>query len=109
MLGCQTQRITKECFMKHQAENTAPAVEMTEGVSRRKFIGSLGTTAAGAVAIGALAPLADKSSSVAAQKALGVEEALSVERSSFYQQRAVAARIFRVDCAQDNFEHIPPL
>src|SRR5687767_8162034 len=109
MLGCQTQRITKECFMKHQAENTAPAVDKTEGVSRRKFIGSLGTTAAGAVAIGALAPLVDKGSSAAAQKAPRIGEALSVERKSFYQQRAVAARKFRVDCAHDNFTIHPPL
>ena len=95
--------------MKHRAENSQPIAEKTESVSRRKFIGSLGTTAAGAVAIGALAPLADKSSSASAQKVPRVEEALSVERNSFYQQRAVAARKFRVDCANDNFAIHPPL
>ncbi len=37
------------------SQNPAPAE--SAGVSRRKFIGNLGTTVAGAAAIGALAPI----------------------------------------------------
>ena len=75
------------------SENLTLAEE-SEGVSRRKFIGTLGATAAGAVAIGAIAPAVDGSATATAQKAAG--------GNSFYQRRAQAAYKFRVDCAQDN-------
>lgn len=75
------------------------------GVSRRKFIGNLGSTAAGAVAVGALAPLVDNSSSALAQKT--PRQALTAERNTFYQQRVTAALKFRVDCAQDNWQLLP--
>lgn len=68
-------------------------------VSRRKFFGKLGTAAIGAAAMGTAAPLVDKRSSVAAQNGGG---------NSFYHQRAQASFQFRVNCAQDNFQPIPP-
>lgn len=79
-------------------ENVAHTDE-SEGVSRRKFIGSLGATAAGAVALGAISPAVDRSASVVAQRGGG---------NSFYHQRAQAAYKFRVDCAQGNFGPLPP-
>ncbi len=76
--------------------------EGSERVSRRKFIGSLGATAAGAVALGAIAPALDDSSSVAAQRQGG-------PGSSFLNHRAQAAYTFRTNCAQDNYAPVPPL
>ena len=73
----------------------------SEGVSRRKFIGSLGATAAGAVAFNAITPAASKSGEAAAQGRSTV--------NSFYQQRAQAAFKFRTDCAKDNYNPIPPM
>lgn len=69
-------------------------------VSRRKFFGKLGTAAIGAAAMGAASPLLDKKASVAAQRG---------GRNSFYHQRALASYQFRVNCAKDNFQPIPPL
>src|SRR5687768_16952624 len=85
--------------VSNDSENLA-LVEESEGVSRRKFLGTLGATAAGAVTIGALAPVADKAASVSAQ---GRGSA-----NSFYHQRAQAAYKYRTDCAHDNLGHIPP-
>ena len=73
--------------------------EESDGVSRRKFIGSLGATAAGAVALGAIEPVVGKSSEVAAQG----------RGNSFYQQRAQSAFKFRTDCAKDNYNPVPPI
>lgn len=75
--------------------------EDSDLVSRRKFIGSIGATAAGAVAVGALAPALDNSSSVAAQR--------TGAGNSFYHQRTQAAYKFRTDCAKDNFGPVGPL
>jgi len=68
----------------------------TEGVSRRRFIGTLGATAAGAVALGSVVP-AEASSSVASAAV-----APAASGNSFYQQRAQAAYQYRVNCANDN-------
>ncbi len=89
--------------MKEEASDSddRPVAEVSEGVSRRKFIGSLGATAAGAVALGAIAPALDNASSVAAQR--------PGAGNSFYHQRAQAAYKFRTDCAKDNFGPIGPL
>ena len=75
-----------------------PSSEGLEGVSRRRFIGSLGATAAGALAVGALTPAVDKSASVAAMNGGEI---------SFYQRRALEALKFRVECAKNNFRFIP--
>ena len=92
--------------MKHQS-NDPEGAEGSEptGLSRRKFIGNLGATAAGAAAVGALLPLVDDHSSVLAQKSKPV----SANRTTFYRLRADAALKFRVDCAQNNWELLPPL
>lgn len=68
-------------------------------VSRRKFFGKIGGAAVGAAALGAVAPLIDKKSSVDAAQTGG---------NSFYHQRALASYQFRVNCAKDNFQPIPP-
>ena len=91
----------KEKFMKelsNDSRGSAPAEE-SKVVSRRKFIGNLGATAAGAVAIGAIAPAADGSATASAQSA--------GSGNSFYHLRAQAAYKFRTDCAKDNFQPIP--
>ena len=68
-------------------------------VSRRKFFGKLGTAAIGAAAMGAAAPLVDRKTVAASPSSSG---------DSFYHQRAQAAYQFRVSCAQDNFQPLPP-
>jgi len=70
-------------------------VDESEGVSRRRFIGSLGATAAGAVALGALAPAADKSASASAQKAPGNSGPPGRMNDCFAYRRdaAIASRI----------------
>jgi hypothetical protein len=93
--------------MKYQEEKPEPGPTKPDGVTRRKFLGTLGTTAAGAAAAGALLPLVDKSASVAAQKT--PKETLTAGRDTFYRLRANAALRFRTDCAQDNWELIPQL
>lgn len=66
------------------------------GVSRRKFIGRLGTASIGVAAISAVGPLVDKKASVAAQGGA----------NSFYYQRAQAAFQYRLSCAKDNFRPV---
>jgi hypothetical protein len=87
--------------VSNDSVNSNPTEE-SEGVSRRRFIGSLGATAAGTIAIGAVAPVVDGSAAVQAQKAAG-------GGSSFYHLRAQAAYKFRTDCAKDNFQPVPPM
>lgn len=67
--------------------------------SRRSFLGNLGKAGITAAAIGAAAPLLDPKSTVIAQRGNG---------NSFYHQRANAAYQFRINCAKDNFQPIPP-
>ena len=84
--------------LSSDSANPAPAEE-SDGVSRRRFIGSLGATAAGAVVLGGVVPATDKTASVSAQS-VG-------EGNSFYHLRAQAAYQYRTNCAKDNFEPIP--
>lgn len=87
--------------MKEVSNDSQTPTKRSEGLSRRKFIGSVGATTAGAVALGALAPAVGKSSEVAAQR--------TPAGNSFYHLRAQAAYQFRVNCAKDNFGPIPPM
>ena len=66
--------------------------EKSDGVSRRRFIGTLGATAAGAVALGAAVPESVNAATPPVQP----------PGNSFYQQRAQAAYQYRVNCANDN-------
>ena len=75
------------------------AIEEADRVSRRRFIGTLGATAASAVALGAV-PETAKASSPPPDK-LGAG-------GSFYHQRAQAAYQYRVTCANDNRDPLPP-
>ncbi len=84
---------------KNNDESMDSASAGDSTVSRRKFFGKLGTAAIGAAAMGAAAPIVDKRSTAAAQNGGG---------NSFYHQRAQASYQFRVNCAQDNFQPIPP-
>ena len=82
------------------SDSVNPAsAEESDGVSRRRFIGSLGATAAGAIVLGGAVPAADKSASVSAQS--------GAAGNSFYHLRAQAAYKYRTDCAKDNFTPIP--
>ncbi len=72
-----------------------------QGVSRRKFVGRLGTAAIGAAAIGAATPLVDETAAVVAQRRGG--------GGSFYSQRALASYQTRVTAAADNYQQVPPL
>lgn len=84
--------------MKHEIfDATEITTSDSSGVSRRKFIGKLGTATVAAAAIGAARPLVDKRASVAAQGG----------GNSFYHQRAQAAFQYRLSCAKDNFKPIP--
>ena len=87
--------------MKENNEESIDAFSAGEStVSRRKFFGKLGGAAVGAAALSAAAPFVDKKGGTAA--------AADGSGSSFYHQRAQAAYQFRVSCAQDNFQPIPP-
>ena len=68
-------------------------------VSRRKFVGKLGTAAVGAAAFGAAAPVLDEKSSVSGQ--------IRENGNSFYHRRAAASFQYRMDVAQENFLPIP--
>lgn len=79
------------------------SAEESEGVSRRQFIGRLGATAAGAVALAA-------GGDAVGQKAEAEATVNSVSHgsvNSFYQKRALDAYRFRVQCATNNFLPIP--
>jgi hypothetical protein len=86
--------------MKNEAENPENTSVSESTVSRRKFFGKLGSAAVGATVLGSVAPLIDNGSRVQAAGGSG---------NSFYHQRALASYQFRVNCAKDNFQPIPPL
>lgn len=81
------------------AENVYAQSDEKDGVSRRRFIGSLGASAAGAIVFATVDPAIDPSATVQAQRGVG---------NSFYHRRAQAAYKFRVDCAQANHRPLPP-
>jgi membrane-associated phospholipid phosphatase len=73
----------------------------SSSTNRREFLGKLGKSAIAATAAAAIVPFINKSSEVLAEG--------RGNGSSFYQQRAQACYQFRISCAKDNFQPIPPL
>ncbi|MDQ3801965.1 MAG: vanadium-dependent haloperoxidase [Acidobacteriota bacterium] len=73
--------------------------------NRRQFLGKIGKTALAAAAVGAVAPLVDKSS-----EALGQTTKREAARGAqnFYQSRANACYQWRVSVAHANLAPIPP-
>lgn len=71
-----------------------------EGVSRRRFLGRLGATAAGSIALGSTAVAANKPTSLPARRPK-LDDDLP-------QNRPLAAYEYRVSCALDNFNNTPP-
>ena len=76
-----------------QAENSSS--------NRRQFLGNLGKSAIAVTAGSAIVPFLDKSSEVSAQR--------GGQGNSFYHRRAEACYQYRITCAKDNFQPIPPL
>src|SRR5919106_1256041 len=86
--------------MRDEAETPENASVSESTVSRRKFFGKLGSAAVGATVLGSVAPLIDNRSRVEAASGAG--------GNSFYHQRSLASYQFRVNCAKDNFQPLPP-
>jgi hypothetical protein len=84
--------------MKEISGDPVVPADEPEGISRRKFIGTIGASAAGAIVLGAAVP--DARAAAAA-----IDDAST---KNFYHHRAKAAYKFRVDCAKDNLTHVSP-
>jgi hypothetical protein len=69
--------------------------------NRREFLGKFGRSAIAVTAASAIVPFTSKSSEVSAQR--------GGNGNSFYHQRAETCYQFRINCAKNNFQPIPPL
>src|SRR5262245_42328921 len=92
--------------MKNEIENEPPVStsENTEKTDRRSFLGNLGKAGLTAAAVSTILPFVEPRSGVFAQRGNGNSTV-----NSFYHQRAQAAYQFRINCAKDNFQPVPPL